>query len=46
MVATYGNTGARADWIRNSRPMSWALAAFTPAGGRRRISARPGYWSR
>ena len=39
---TSGNTGASAAWIRCSRPMSWAPFAFTPAGGRRRISVAAG----
>ena len=37
-----GAKAASADWIRNSRPMSWALAALAPVGGRRRIRSRAG----
>jgi hypothetical protein len=39
---TSPNGSSSADWIRNSRPMSWAPFAFWPEGGRRRIRSCPG----
>ena len=37
-----GRPAPSARWIMYSRPMSWALLAFAPAGGRRRIRSRRG----
>ena len=46
MSGTSPKTGARRDWMVYSRLMSWALFAFAPVGGRRRIRSRDGYDSR